>query len=351
MRSEHFLNAVEHFLKPVGNRTQVMQGSLVLLHTCHCMAAMSFKQSFFQATMSQSSSSAVRPRCRSSHIIADIKSILSQLQDDSDTESADVNHGSKSEAFSSSTLLAVLSAEQPDNSVATNVKAEHSRFCRGTCDIQKCKLFNVLKSVDSYYTFQSFFQQLGAHDRILLSSVAGGLRSDTATQETLEIAILFRSWSWLQVILDEEDVARGNPPIYVNSAAKQASPKWDTCANSLVQRIPQKTAIQLLLAMPDRPLFLYIRFVGAHDFEDFWPCSHCNPYWDKWSCRSCHGVYKKVYGLHPWTPKKHWGFCSQSCGCCRTKKNGGGCMECDDLLMLKNTSRHMRHLLRSYYGR
>ena len=58
------------------------------------------------------------------------------------------------------------------------------------------------------------------------------------------------------------------------------------------------------------------------------------------------------HGPEPWTPRKHFGMCGQSCGCCRASSDEdwqSGCKICVEMWTFKNTSRACRAYTQ-YYG-
>ena len=104
---------------------------------------------------------------------------------------------------------------------------------------------------------------------------------------------------------------------------------------------------QLTSAIARDSVLLIVRYVGAHDLETIWECSKCNPYWYDWYCKKCEKSNTFLY----WTPRKHFGHCGMSCGCCLTRAGAFlGCDACDDLLQLKATCPTMRDLLKKYKG-
>ena len=119
-------------------------------------------------------------------------------------------------------------------------------------------------------------------------------------------------------------------------------------ASSAAQPASDSTAAELPSAIFRESLLLTVRYVGAHNLETVWPCSQCNPYWYDWYCHECQLVNKYLY----WSPRLHFGYCGQSCGCCRSEQaEFGACQACDDLLTLKRTCVTMRDLLKTYNGR
>ena len=112
---------------------------------------------------------------------------------------------------------------------------------------------------------------------------------------------------------------------------------------------PASDSIAALVAsvIPCESLLLIVGYVGAHNLETDWTCSECNPYWYNWYCHECRLVNKYLY----WSPRRHFGYCGQCCGCCRNA-NGehGWCDACDDLWNLKVTCHRMQDLLKTYSG-
>ena len=104
---------------------------------------------------------------------------------------------------------------------------------------------------------------------------------------------------------------------------------------------------QLTSAIARDSVLLIVRYVGAHDLKTIWECSKCNPYWYNWYCKKCEKSNTFLY----WTPRKHFGHCGMSCGCCLSRAGAfWGCDACDDLLQLKATCPTMRDLLTTYKG-
>ena len=55
------------------------------------------------------------------------------------------------------------------------------------------------------------------------------------------------------------------------------------------------------------------------------------------------------HGPAKWTPKRHWGACGQSCGCCRARLTDfGGCEVCEDGIELSSVSQGMLRVTRWY---
>ena len=100
--------------------------------------------------------------------------------------------------------------------------------------------------------------------------------------------------------------------------------------------------------VPCESILLIVRYVGAHDLQTIWECSKCEPYWYNWYCKKCQHSNTFLY----WTPRKHFGHCGMSCGCCLSKAGAPwGCDACDDLWQLQATCPTMRDLLKKYKGR
>ena len=91
-------------------------------------------------------------------------------------------------------------------------------------------------------------------------------------------------------------------------------------------------------------------FVGSHDLEANWGCDGCKPSWKNWYCSQCN---HKV-NVEQWTPRRHFGHCGQSCGCCRAELDVdgfGNCECCEDLICLSFASLETRRALNTYTGR
>ena len=101
-------------------------------------------------------------------------------------------------------------------------------------------------------------------------------------------------------------------------------------------------------SLPMASWSLIFRYVGAHNLEENWTCSQCQPWWHKWYCEHC-----KLPVPPAWTNEKHFGQCGQGCGCCRFLmwEELGYCETCENLWILKVTCHEMRQALRSYDGR
>ena len=93
---------------------------------------------------------------------------------------------------------------------------------------------------------------------------------------------------------------------------------------------------------------LIFRFAGAHNLEQVWTCSQCKPWWHHWYCRHCRKCVPPA-----WTCQKHWGTCSEDCGCCRFEfgEAFGCCEACENLWVLKATCWEVRLALLRYDGR
>jgi len=115
-----------------------------------------------------------------------------------------------------------------------------------------------------------------------------------------------------------------------------------------MQVILRFVGTQNLFTLPDTALQIILRFVGAHNLEVTWRCTACNPYWYGWHCPVCEIPLRLLH----WTPKFHFGYCGEKCGCCRTAKGAklSGCLECDDLKRWKVTSKDAREQLRHFKG-
>ena len=117
------------------------------------------------------------------------------------------------------------------------------------------------------------------------------------------------------------------------------------CVSSAEQPASDSGAARPVSAIPRELILPIVRFVGAHNLETIWTCSECKPYWYNWYCDECQMVNRFLH----WSPRLHYGYCGQSCDCCRSaNREVFPCECCDDLWNLKGTCRTMRDLVKTY---